>query len=110
MVDGGKHYIKHLVSVLPQRLDGLHVVLDTAHGAASQVAPEAFRAAGAKVTQIGGAPDGWNINDGCGSTHLEPLQAAVLANEAHLGIALDGDASSSSPLTDAGRSSTAITS
>ncbi len=92
MADGAERYINHLVGVIPHRLDGLHVVLDTAHGAASQVAPEAFRRAGARVTQIGGTPDGWNINDGCGSTHLEPLQAAVVAHQADLGIALDGDA------------------
>ena len=59
---------------LPHRLDGLHVVVDCAHGAASAVAPAALRAAGAEVVVIGAEPDGLNINDGYGSTHLEPLQ------------------------------------
>jgi len=68
------------------------VVLDAAHGAASQVGPEAFRQAGAKVTVIGCDPNGLNINDGYGSTHLEKLQLAVVEVGADLGIALDGDA------------------
>ena len=90
--DGPARYVAHLLAALPHRLDGLHVVLDAAHGAASVVAPEAFRQAGAKVTVIGCAPDGLNINDGYGSTHLENLQAAVLEVGADLGVALDGDA------------------
>ena len=85
-------YVAHLLSVLPHRLDGLHVVVDCAHGAASQVAPRLLREAGARVVVIGGEPDGLNINDGCGSTHLEPLQAAVVEHGADLGVALDGDA------------------
>jgi len=90
--DGPARYIAHLLAALPHRLDGLHVVLDAAHGAASEVAPEAFRQAGAHVTVIGCEPDGLNINDGYGSTHLANLQKAVVAAGAHLGIALDGDA------------------
>ena len=90
--DGPTRYIAHLLSALPQRLDGLHVVVDAAHGAASEVAPEAFRQAGARVTVIGCEPDGLNINDGYGSTHLTNLQMAVLKAGADLGIALDGDA------------------
>jgi len=90
--DGPARYIAHLLSALPHRLDGLHVVLDAAHGAASEVAPEAFRQAGAEVTVIGCEPDGLNINDGYGSTHLEKLQVAVVEAGADLGIALDGDA------------------
>src|SRR5450631_147780 len=90
--DGPARYIAHLLSALPYRLDGLHVVLDAAHGAASEVAPEAFRQAGAKVSVIGCEPDGLNINDGYGSTHLEKLQLAVVEAGADLGIALDGDA------------------
>ena len=90
--DGPARYIAHLLSALPQRLDGLHVVVDAAHGAASEVAPEAFRQAGARVTVIGCEPDGLNINDGYGSTHLTNLQMAVLKAGADLGIALDGDA------------------
>ncbi|MEO7754820.1 MAG: phosphoglucosamine mutase [Terracoccus sp.] len=90
--DGADRYVAHLIEVMPHRLDGLHVVIDAAHGAAHHVAPQAFREAGARVTLIGGAPDGLNINDGYGSTHLGPLQAAVLAEQADFGIALDGDA------------------
>jgi len=90
--DGPARYIAHLLAALPHRLDGLHVVLDAAHGAASEVAPEAFRQAGAQVTVIGCEPDGLNINDGYGSTHLENLQKAVVEAGADLGIALDGDA------------------
>jgi phosphoglucosamine mutase len=89
---GADAYVAHLVGVLPNRLDGLKVVIDTAHGAASRVAPEAFARAGAEVITIGAEPDGLNINDGCGSTHLDPLCAAVLAHGADLGIAVDGDA------------------
>ncbi len=90
--DGPARYIAHLLAALPHRLDGLRVVLDAAHGAASGVAPEAFRQAGAKVTVIGCEPDGLNINDGYGSTHLGNLQKAVVETGADLGIALDGDA------------------
>ena len=90
--DGPARYIAHLLAALPHRLDGLHVVLDAAHGAGSVVAPEAFRQAGAKVTVIGCEPDGLNINDGYGSTHLARLQQAVVEAGADLGVALDGDA------------------
>jgi phosphoglucosamine mutase len=92
LADGADRYVAHLLSVLPHRLEGLHVVIDAAHGAASEVAPRAFREAGARVTLIGGEPDGININDGYGSTHIGPLQAAVVEVGADLGIALDGDA------------------
>jgi phosphoglucosamine mutase len=90
--DGPERYVGRLLSVLPNRLDGLHVVVDAANGAASAVSPEAFRRAGARVTVIGAEPDGLNINDGYGSTHLGPLCAAVLEAGADLGIAHDGDA------------------
>jgi phosphoglucosamine mutase len=92
LADGQARYVAHLLGALPHRLDGLHVVMDAAHGAASEVAPEAFRQAGAKVTVIGCEPDGLNINDGYGSTHLEKLQKAVVEAGADCGIALDGDA------------------
>ncbi|NJP67554.1 phosphoglucosamine mutase [Streptomyces spiramenti] len=85
-------YVSHLMGVLPDRLDGLKLVVDGAHGAASRVAPEAFARAGAEVISIGTDPDGLNINDGNGSTHLGPLRAAVLEYGADLGIAVDGDA------------------
>jgi phosphoglucosamine mutase len=90
--DAEDRYIVHLLSTLPNRLDGLKVVLDCAHGAASGCSPQVFTDAGAQVVVIGADPDGLNINDGVGSTHLEKLQAAVLAEGADLGIAHDGDA------------------
>jgi phosphoglucosamine mutase len=90
--EGFEEYVAHLGSVLPNRLDGLKVVLDEAHGAAAHVSPEAFTRAGATVVTIGAEPDGLNINDGCGSTHLDLLKAAVLEHGADLGIAHDGDA------------------
>ena len=92
MDDGGTRYVRHLLDAVEQDLSGLTVVIDAAHGAASEVSPEAFRLAGAEVFVIGARPDGLNINDGCGSTHLEGLQAAVLEHGADLGIAHDGDA------------------
>jgi phosphoglucosamine mutase len=85
-------YLGHLLSTLDQPLDGLRVVVDCAHGAAFASAPEAYRRAGATVHTIGCEPDGWNINDGVGSTHLGPLIEAVRAQGADLGIAHDGDA------------------
>ena len=90
--EGFETYVSHLLAVLPNRLDGLKIVLDEAHGAAARVSPEAFTRAGAQVVTIGAAPDGLNINDGCGSTHLELLKAAVVEHGADLGIAHDGDA------------------
>ncbi|MCW4464192.1 phosphoglucosamine mutase [Glutamicibacter sp. MNS18] len=90
--DAEDRYIIHLLQTLPNRLDGIKVVLDCAHGAASGCSPEVFNAAGAEVFVIGAEPDGININDGYGSTHLEKLQAAVLEHGADLGIAHDGDA------------------
>lgn len=90
--DAEDRYVVHLLASLPHRLDGIHVVLDCAHGAASGVSPETFRDAGARVTVIGADPDGLNINDGVGSTHLDQLAAAVLAHGADVGIAHDGDA------------------
>ena len=92
MDDAGARYVRHLLDAVEQRLDGLTIVLDCAHGAASQVSPEAFRLAGAEVHVIGARPDGLNINDGVGSTHLEGLQAKVRELGADLGIAHDGDA------------------
>ncbi|MCI3223398.1 phosphoglucosamine mutase [Streptomyces sp. NP-1717] len=90
--EGFDQYVAHLIGVLPNRLDGLKVVLDEAHGAAARVSPEAFTRAGAEIITIGAEPDGLNINDGCGSTHLELLKAAVVEHGADLGIAHDGDA------------------
>lgn len=87
-----EHYIEHLVSTLPHRLDGLRIVVDCANGAASYAAPEAYRRAGADVIEIHSSPDGININADCGSTHMGDLQRAVVADMADLGIAHDGDA------------------
>ena len=90
--DAEDRYVVHLLSTLPNRLDGLHVVIDCAHGAAAGISPEVFTDAGAKVTVIGADPDGYNINDGVGSTYLDGLAAAVLEHGADVGIAHDGDA------------------
>ncbi|WP_342001683.1 phosphoglucosamine mutase [Microbacterium sp. LWH7-1.2] len=90
--DAEDRYVIHLLGSLPHRLDGIHVVLDCAHGAASGVSPETFRDAGARVTVIGADPDGWNINDGVGSTHLDQLAEHVVRVGADVGIAHDGDA------------------
>jgi len=90
--DAAERYLDHLLQASPDRLDGLRVVVDCAHGAASVVAPEAYRRAGAEVIAINAEPDGLNINEQCGSTHLETLQAAVVRHGADLGIAHDGDA------------------
>ncbi|PZM94987.1 MAG: phosphoglucosamine mutase [Actinobacteria bacterium] len=87
-----ERYVQHLVAAAPHRLDGIKVVVDCANGAASEVAPAAYRAAGAEVIAINAEPDGLNINDRCGSTHLDAIRAAVVEHGADLGIAHDGDA------------------
>ena len=85
-------YVRHLLDATPGRLDGLVVVVDCANGAASAAAPRAYREAGATVIEIHASPDGYNINDGCGSTHLDDVRAAVREHGADLGLAHDGDA------------------
>src|SRR5439155_11525041 len=90
--DALDRYIAHLLKSTPHRLDGLRVVVDCANGAAWAAAPQAYREAGAEVIAIHALPDGENINDGCGSTHLDAIREAVLAEQADLGIAHDGDA------------------
>ena len=90
--DAERRYVDHLLTAAPQSLEGLKVVLDCANGAASVAAPDAYRRAGAQVIAINAEPDGININDGVGSTHLQGLQAAVVEHGADLGIAHDGDA------------------
>ena len=85
-------YIEHLLSTIDVSLNGLKVVVDCANGASSFTAPVALSRAGAEVIAIANKPDGWNINDGVGSTHLEFLRSAVLKNGADIGIAHDGDA------------------
>ncbi|HEY2671487.1 MAG TPA: phosphoglucosamine mutase [Rugosimonospora sp.] len=92
LIDGVEHYVNHLVDSVPHRLDGLTVVVDCANGAASEAAPAAYERAGARVIAIHAEPDGLNINDGCGSTHLSTVRAAVAEHGADLGIAHDGDA------------------
>jgi phosphoglucosamine mutase len=90
--DAAERYVEHLLAATPAPLAGLRVVVDCAHGSASAVAPETYRKAGADVIALHASPDGLNINDGVGSTHLGPLQAAVREHGADLGIAHDGDA------------------
>ena len=90
--DAANRYIEHLLSTINQKLTGLKVVVDCANGAASFVAPETLRRAGAEVIAVANTPNGWNINDGVGSTHLDFLKAEVKKNNADLGIAHDGDA------------------
>ncbi|WP_138315173.1 phosphoglucosamine mutase [Rhodoluna limnophila] len=90
--DAEDRYIVHLLRSLPNRLDGLTVVVDCAHGAAAGVSPQVFTDAGAKVFVIGAEPDGNNINLGYGSTHMSALQSAVLEHGADFGVAHDGDA------------------
>lgn len=90
--DAADRYLRHLSKASTVRLDGLTVVVDCAHGAASAVAPRAYRAAGARVIAINAEPNGLNINDNCGSTHLDSLRSAVVAHCADLGLAHDGDA------------------
>lgn len=90
--DAADRYLRHLSKASTLRLDGLTVVVDCAHGAASSVAPRAYRAAGARVIAINADPNGLNINDNCGSTHLDSLRCAVVAHRADLGLAHDGDA------------------
>ena len=87
-----ERYLAHLLSSVKTPLKGLKIVVDCANGAASTVSPEAYRRAGAEVISIFDAPNGWNINDGCGSTHLEQLRTAVLREGADFGVAHDGDA------------------
>jgi len=86
------NYIEHLLSTIDVSLSGLKVVVDCANGASSFTAPVALTRAGAEVIAIANIPDGWNINDGVGSTHLDYLRNAVLKNGADVGIAHDGDA------------------
>ena len=90
--DAEDRYILHLLATLDVSLEGLHVVIDCANGAAAGISPRAFKDAGAKITVIGSDPDGLNINEGCGSTDLALLQQTVLETGADLGIAHDGDA------------------
>ncbi len=91
--DAAGRYIEFCKSSVPSSTDfsGLKLVVDCAHGATYKVAPSVFRELGAQVVTLSAQPNGLNINDQCGSTHLDALQAAVLSNQADLGIAFDGD-------------------
>ncbi len=88
----GERYVEHLLSTIETDLTGLRIAVDCANGAASEVGPAALREAGADVVVINASPDGRNINEKCGSTHPEQLQAVTIASDAHLGVAFDGDA------------------
>ncbi|MEY3156356.1 MAG: hypothetical protein RL257_376 [Actinomycetota bacterium] len=85
-------YLNHLLSTIETNFSGIKVVVDCANGAASYVAPEMLKRAGAEVIAISATPNGLNINDNCGSTHLESLIATVKKEKADIGIAHDGDA------------------
>ncbi|HJG43971.1 phosphoglucosamine mutase [Corynebacterium phoceense] len=90
--DARERYLKHLAESVTVDLTGIKVVVDTANGAASKVAPRAYEAAGAEVIAIHNEPNALNINEGCGSTHIEKTQEAVREHGADLGLAHDGDA------------------
>ncbi|HYW16391.1 MAG TPA: phosphoglucosamine mutase [Allosphingosinicella sp.] len=103
--DARGRYIHFAKSTFPEelRLDGLKIVVDCANGAAYQVAPSALWELGAEVIAMGVTPNGLNINDGCGSTAPAALQARVVEEGAHIGIALDGDADRLIIVDEAGR-------
>ena len=90
--DALQHYLDHLSEAMPRSLVGIKVVVDCANGAASRVTPLAYEAAGAEVVAIHNKPNAYNINDNCGSTHIEQVRRAVLDHGADLGLAHDGDA------------------
>lgn len=85
-------YVQHLLHSIPNHLNGIKLVVDCANGAASKAGPLAYRRAGAQVVELHSSPDGLNINENCGSTHLEDLIEAVVRHGADLGLAHDGDA------------------
>src|SRR5579859_924078 len=104
-VDEGldRRYVDNLLSTISTPLHGLRIVIDCGNGAASHLAPDLFRRAGAEVSSICCAPDGRNINLGCGALYIEPLQKAVLDHHADLGVAFDGDADRSIFVAKSGR-------
>lgn len=103
--DAAGRYIEFCKSVFPNEmtLEGLHIVVDCAHGATYHIAPNVLRELGAEVTEIGTQPNGLNINKECGATHLTALQNKVLETKADLGIALDGDGDRIMMVTENGR-------
>lgn len=88
----GVRYLDHLISTVDQKFDGLKIVIDGANGAASSVSPQAFRALGSEVIEVATSPNGFNINEGVGSTHIDQLAIRVLSEKADMGFAHDGDA------------------
>ena len=90
--DALERYLFHLQDAVPRPLDGIRVVVDCANGAASNAAPMAYESAGADVVAIHNSPNSFNINDACGSTHIDVVRQAVLDHQADLGLAHDGDA------------------
>ncbi|MEO1016743.1 MAG: phosphoglucosamine mutase, partial [Pseudomonadota bacterium] len=92
--DARGRYSENLKSSFPKglQLDGLRIVVDCAHGAAYGIAPDLFWELGAEVVKIGANPDGFNINQGCGSMHPEALRDKIIETRADVGVALDGDA------------------
>ena len=105
MNDAVGRYVEFCKSTFPSHLnlEGLKLVVDCANGAAYQIAPAVFRELGAEVITIGNTPDGVNINEGCGATAPQSLAARVVADQAHVGIALDGDADRLIMVDDTGR-------
>ncbi|RED65367.1 phosphoglucosamine mutase [Cohnella phaseoli] len=91
-LEGGQAYLSYLKATVNHRFEGLKVVVDCANGAVSRLAPRLFRDLGADTVVLSHQPDGLNINDGCGSTHPEAVQRAVLEHRADLGLSFDGDA------------------
>lgn len=91
--DANGRYIEFAKATFPKNLTlrGMKIALDSANGACYKIAPLVFRELDAEVFTFGSAPNGLNINDGCGSLHLETLQKGVIEKGAHVGIALDGD-------------------
>ena len=105
IADAAGRYIEFCKSVFPSELSlqGLHIVVDCAHGATYHIAPNVLRELGAQVTEIGTNPDGMNINKDCSATSLDALRQAVLDNNANVGLALDGDGDRIMMVTDKGR-------
>lgn len=87
-----ERYINHVVTTIPADLSGLKVAIDCAYGAAYQTSPLALKQLGAQVLAVNTEPDGFNINDGCGSTHPEYIQEIVKSHDVDLGLTHDGDA------------------
>ncbi len=90
--EGGQKYISYLKTTVKNSFEGLKVVMDCANGAVSSIAPQLFCDLGADMILMANNPDGLNINEGCGSTHPEKLQKAVLEHKADVGLSFDGDA------------------